>query len=427
MISCARKLDSSVVGSSGRLALSAVLMMLVSACGTGAARATVAPTAPALSSPSPTAAASTGCTAVETAPTPAAGLVESSASDFAAIGAADAPVTLLFYCDLQSPECEIFNRALDELLRSHPSDLRVIQRLYPVPESAVPSLDKSVLAAQAAIAANDQGKFWALRDMLHAQYAEWTTLSKNEFRSWLLAKAASVGLDSARFGADLESTQTAAAADELYRAAHALGISSIPTVFVNGRLQERPALSYEGLDSTIGLIALGARQFRACPPFELDPLRKYTATLHTDKGDIVFALDPINAPLAVNSFVFLAQHGWFDGTSFHRVIPGFVAQGGDPSGTGRGGPGYYFLNEITATGRFDRPGVVGMANSGPDTNGSQFFITYAPRPELDGSYTVFAHVVQGMEVVESLTPRDPLTMANPAPGDQIMSVTVEIQ
>ncbi len=343
------------------------------------------------------------------------------------MGAADAPVTLLFYCDLQSPECEIFNRALDALLQTHAANLRVIQRLYPVPESAVPSLDKSVLAAQAAIAANNQGKFWALRDMLHAQYAAWTTLSKNEFRSWLLAKAASLGLDPSRFAVDLDSEQTAAAAEDLYTSAHALGISSIPTVFVNGRLQERPALSYEGLDSTIGLIALGARQFRACPPFEIDASRSYTATLHTAKGDIVFALDPINAPLAVNSFVFLAQHGWYDGTSFHRVIPGFVAQGGDPSGTGRGGPGYYFLNEITEAGQFDRPGVVGMANSGPDTNGSQFFITYASRPELDGSYTVFAHVVKGMEVVESLTPRDPLTTTNPPPGDQILSVTVEIR
>ena len=109
------------------------------------------------------------------------------------------------------------------------------------------------------------------------------------------------------------------------------------------------------------------------------------------------------APLAVNSFVFLAKQGWFDGVTFHRVIPGFVAQTGDPSGTGKGGPGYFFKNEVSDL-RYDKPGVVGMANSGPDTNGSQFFITYAPQPSLDGSYTIFGQVIQGMDVVENLTP-----------------------
>jgi cyclophilin family peptidyl-prolyl cis-trans isomerase len=127
----------------------------------------------------------------------------------------------------------------------------------------------------------------------------------------------------------------------------------------------------------------------------------------------------------VNSFVFLARQGWFDGVTFHRVIPGFVAQAGDPSGTGTGGPGYYFANEIRTDLGFDKPGMVGMANAGPDTNGSQFFIVYAPQPKLDGSYTVFAQVIQGMDVVESLTPRDPQTSLGLPPGDKILGVTIE--
>ena len=177
--------------------------------------------------------------------------------------------------------------------------------------------------------------------------------------------------------------------------------------------------------STISLIALGTRQFKSCPPFDVDTSRQYIATLHTAKGDIVIQLLAEQAPLAVNSFVFLARKGWFDGVTFHRVIPGFVAQAGDPSGTGRGGPGYYFNNEVRTDLLFDKPGVVGMANSGPDTNGSQFFITYAPEPQLDGSYTVFGQVVSGMDVAEGLTPRDPQASTDLPPGDKILGVTIE--
>jgi cyclophilin family peptidyl-prolyl cis-trans isomerase/protein-disulfide isomerase len=354
-------------------------------------------------------------------------VLDTSGSAELSHGPADAAVTMLLYCDFQSPECEFFNRALDELLKNHSGDLRVIYRQYPVPESAVPSLDKSVAAAEAVIAAQQQGKFWEMRELLHQRYQEWVSLSKREFRAWLLREAKNIALDPARFASDLDSSATSASAKKAYEAAVALGISSIPTVFVNGQLQGRSALSYSGLDTTIGLIALGSRQFRSCPPFEIDPARQYTATLHTEKGDIVIALDPGTAPLAVNSFVFLARQGWYDGTDFFRVIPGFVAQGGDPSGTGHGGPGYFFVNEITEAARFDQPGVVGMSNLGPDTNGSQFFITFAPQPQFDGSYTVFGRVVDGMRVVESLAPRDPQTTANPPPGDKILSITVDVR
>jgi cyclophilin family peptidyl-prolyl cis-trans isomerase len=173
--------------------------------------------------------------------------------------------------------------------------------------------------------------------------------------------------------------------------------------------------------------ALQAKQFTACPPMEIDPNKTYTATLKTEKGDIVVELLPKQAPMAVNSFIFLARQGWFDGVPFHRVIPGFVAQGGDPSGSGQGGPGYQFDNEISAELKFDRPGMVGMANAGPGTNGSQFFITYAPLTHLDGGYTIFGRVVSGMEVAQMLTARDPSQGGSLPEPDKILSVVIQEQ
>jgi cyclophilin family peptidyl-prolyl cis-trans isomerase len=177
--------------------------------------------------------------------------------------------------------------------------------------------------------------------------------------------------------------------------------------------------------SVILLTMLADRQFTQCPPMTIDQTKQYVATLHTSKGDIVIELYADKAPIAVNSFIFLAKNGWFDGVTFHRVIPGFVAQAGDPSGTGYGTPGYYYRNEISPDLKFDGPGVVAMANAGADSNGSQFFITYSAQPTLDGGYTIFGHVIQGMDVATNLTPRDPSQSADLPPGDKIISVTIE--
>jgi len=367
-----------------------------------------------------------GCTAVETSPTPSTASVipPISASDYST-GPADAAITLLLYCDLQSTECEIFNRVLDQLLADHPRDLRVVHRLFPVPASALPALDKSELSAQAVMAAGTQNAAWDLRQLLHEKNAEWISLPPADFRSWILDQAAALDLDVQQFATDLDSAETRAAAQTAYEDAISLGITSIPTIFLNGRLQGRAALSYSGIESTIGLLLLAERQLRTCPPFEIDTTAQYFATLLTEKGDITIQLFADRAPLAVNSFVYLARNGWFDETTFHRVIPGFVAQGGDPSGTGHGGPGYYFDSEIYYDLLFDKPGVVALANSGPDTNGSQFFITFAPAPQLDGSYTIFGQVIDGMTVVEGLAPRDEADSAGQRPGDRIISVTIE--
>jgi cyclophilin family peptidyl-prolyl cis-trans isomerase len=168
----------------------------------------------------------------------------------------------------------------------------------------------------------------------------------------------------------------------------------------------------------------GEKSFAAAPAMIIDPQKTYTATIQTEKGNIVLELFAKDAPITTNNFVFLACHGYYDGVTFHRVIPGFVAQGGDPTGTGAGGPGYAIPDEQDNL-SFDAPGLLSMAKSGPNTTGSQFFITYAAVTRLDADFTVFGRVTSGMDVLESLTPRNPQTTPNAPPGDKILRVDIE--
>jgi cyclophilin family peptidyl-prolyl cis-trans isomerase len=156
------------------------------------------------------------------------------------------------------------------------------------------------------------------------------------------------------------------------------------------------------------------KQWNKSPEFGIDLKKKYTATLGTDKGDIVIELFADKTPLTVNNFVFLAREGFYDGTIFHRVITGFMAQGGDPTGTGRGGPGYRFADEFIPSLKHDKPGVLSMANAGPGTNGSQFFITHVPTPHLNNKHSVFGQVTAGMDVLLSIPERDPMKVNSPA-------------
>ena len=165
-------------------------------------------------------------------------------------------------------------------------------------------------------------------------------------------------------------------------------------------------------------------QFDAPPPMTIDVNKQYSATVKMARGgEFTIQLYADKAPITVNSFVFLARQGYFDGVTFHRVLEGFMAQGGDPTGTGMGGPGYEFQNEDSDL-TFDKAGVVAMANAGRDTNGSQFFITFGPTPQLNGGYTIFGQVVEGMDVVNGITRRDPDQNPN-FPGDAIESITIE--
>jgi cyclophilin family peptidyl-prolyl cis-trans isomerase len=171
------------------------------------------------------------------------------------------------------------------------------------------------------------------------------------------------------------------------------------------------------------------KQFSA-PKTVIDPAKSYTATISTDKGDIVVQLDPKIAPITVNSFVFLSCSGFYDGVTFHRVISNFVAQGGDPTGTGTGGPGYTIPDEFSDQPLFEK-GTLGMAKTAaPNSGGSQFFICYdlndSQKAALNGKYTAFGKVTAGMDVVDKLTPRDP--SKNPTtPGDKILGITVQEQ
>ena len=160
----------------------------------------------------------------------------------------------------------------------------------------------------------------------------------------------------------------------------------------------------------------------SAPTGDLDLSQNYAAHFVTERGEFDVELFAADAPLTVENFVNLARGGFYDGTTFHRVIPGFMAQGGDPTGTGRGGPGYQFGDEFGSSRRHDAPGVLSMANAGPNTNGSQFFITFGPTPHLDGKHTVFGRVTNGMDVVNALRERDPGRDANP--GDRIERIEI---
>lgn len=152
-----------------------------------------------------------------------------------------------------------------------------------------------------------------------------------------------------------------------------------------------------------------AQQWKTPPAMEIDPKKNYTAKMETNKGTIEIEFYPQYAPKTVNNFVFLARNGFYDGVVFHRVISNFVIQGGDPTGTGTGGPGYRFEDELKGNPLKHETGVLSMANAGANTNGSQFFITHSPQPHLDGKHTVFGKVTQGMDVVNAIRQGDKMT------------------
>ena len=162
------------------------------------------------------------------------------------------------------------------------------------------------------------------------------------------------------------------------------------------------------------------KQFAEPPPLTIDPNAEYTATLTTNVGTIVIELLAESAPKTVNNFVFLADDGFYDGQIFHRVIEDFMIQGGDPTGTGSAGPGYKFEDETSPTDSFDRPGLLAMANAGPNTNGSQFFITTVPTPHLSGNHTIFGEVVQGQDVALAIS-----KVAKDGQGRPEETVTIE--
>jgi len=314
---------------------------------------------------------------------------------------------------------------LVQLENEFPNDLQVVFRNFPLigtPEK--PFHDKAAISAQAAEAAGLQGKFWEMNELLMERQDEWASLTPDQFETWVNAKAGELNLDPSRFKQDLNSSAIVTKVRAAWDRGVEIGLPGTPFLLLNG-VPYTSGLDYSTLSAVIKLTMMQARQYTDCPPMVIDPAKQYFATLKTVKGDIVIELFADKAPLAVNNFVFLARHGWYDGVTFHRVLPGFVAQAGDPSGTGYGGPGYAFQNETSSGLNFDTAGLVAMANAGADSNGSQFFITYAPETQLNGGYTIFGRVISGMDVATSLTARDPSQNTDLPPGDEIITITIE--
>jgi cyclophilin family peptidyl-prolyl cis-trans isomerase/protein-disulfide isomerase len=373
------------------------------------------------------------------------------------MGPADAVVTIIEYSDFQCPYCVKLEKNLQDLQAAYPDDVQLVFRYYPLK-----SHDKSILSAQATEAAGlqDLKYFSIMKDLLFEKQADWTNLSDRSFKSWLEKEAAAMGLDVDRFMQDLENPEITAWLEAL-QAQEIPALEGTPFIVINGgaykgfwdvdslklivetykemaaeigrdRLAGYPSIPMtdpaalrEALDQYRSVEeVLIAQTFAECPPEVIDPEKQYRATIVTDKGNIVMQLYPEAAPFAVNNFVFLANQGWYDNIIFHRVLPGFIAQAGDPSGLGWGGPGYAFSDEISLL-DFDQPGMVAMANSGPNTNGSQFFITDKELPKLYGSYTIFGQVIEGMDVVRALTPRDPGVEGEMPAGDVISTILIE--
>ena len=338
-------------------------------------------------------------------------------------GPEDAAITIVEYADFQCPYCSVASQNLQTLMDMYPDDVRVVYRHFPLASIH----DKAIPAAQAVEAAGVQSEdaFWAFHDLLYQTQSAWSEYSVEDFAAWVVEVAAELGLDPVQFEADYNSEAIVTMAEASWIDGQALGIPGTPFIKINS-LYDAEA-DPQMLAAYVELIKIEEMQFTSCPPLTIDQEATYLATVETEQGSFVMELFADQAPLAVNSFVYLAENGWFDGITFHRVLPGFVAQTGDPSGTGYGNPGYRFSIEASAELVFDRPGLVAMANSGPDSNGSQFFITYAPAPNLNGGYTIFGEVVEGMDVVQTITPRDPQQGADLPPGDLIISVTIEKQ
>jgi cyclophilin family peptidyl-prolyl cis-trans isomerase/protein-disulfide isomerase len=337
-------------------------------------------------------------------------------------GPAEAPITLLLYSDFHCKACADLALVLDRLQTLHSDDIRVVFRDFPL----LTLRDKSALAAQAAASADEQGRFWEMHDLLFARYDEWSVLSPEQFSSWLVRAAPDAGVDAATLSSDLQTRRFEPSVADAYNQAVASGIPGAPYLFFNRDLFMLP-LTLEYLEARVRLKLLEGRQFTAYPPMSLVPGADYRARLRLNSGEIVLDLYEDSAPLAVNSFVFLAENDWFDGTPFYRVVRGQYVEAGDPSGTGFGTPGYAYGLETTPARTFDRPGVVGVASDDPSAFGSRFFISLAPLPLFDPARTVLGQVTSGLDRLDALAARDPLTDLLLDPEAVILDVIIEVR
>ncbi|MGZ9234129.1 MAG: peptidylprolyl isomerase [Anaerolineales bacterium] len=395
-----------------------LLVFLTSCASPPSSPVTAAPAVPSVFIATPPA-----CIAINTAPTPgpdAPSLFPPENEKDHIRGAEEPIVTIIEYSDYQDVRSGAFAEIVHQLLEEHPKEVRVISRMFPL----MSINDKAALAAQAAEAAGEQDKFWEMDRLLYSQQENWVSLSVEDFEQWLGAQVSALGMDVDQFQTDLKREDIVARVQDAWDLGQKMGIPGTPLILINGQIYGGPR-DYNSFNDIIQLIAFGERQFKSCPAVTVQPDKQYIATLHTEKGDVVIQLFAREAPMTVNSFLFLARNGWYDHITFHRVIPDLFAQTGDPSGTGKGNPGYYIITEINPSLTFDRPGFVAMVNSGPDTSGSQFFVTFSPTPQFNGQYTIFGEVLSGMDVLKRLTPRDAQPGTDTPPGDGLINITIE--
>ena len=338
------------------------------------------------------------------------------------MGPEDAAVTIIVYTDIQCPACAYYHPAYEALYEAHAEDTRLVIRHFP--------LDYHANAQVAAQAAESIGLLNGFEDMnsfitdMFANQADWQEKEAADFLAYVTDIATSqFEIEAADFEEMLTSQTVIDNISDDFNGG--LGfITGTPWIMINGiPLMYMPVGSFE--EAYQFALAVPEIQYDACPEMTIDLEKQYFATVETTKGSFVMELLPQSAPFTVNSFVFLANDGYYDGVPFHRVIPEFVAQAGDFTGTGIFGPGYEYDIEIDPNLSYDQAGVVGMANSGSDKNGSQFFITYSAQQSLDGGYTIFGNVTEGMDVVEALQAIGTENDAEGVQPDFILSVSIE--
>jgi cyclophilin family peptidyl-prolyl cis-trans isomerase/protein-disulfide isomerase len=335
-------------------------------------------------------------------------------------GRADAPVVLVEYGDFQGEGSYLLAPILALLLEDHPEDLRLVFRPYPLWSLH----DKAFLAGQAAQAAGAQGRFWEMHDLLFGRWQDWVDLTPEAFLGWLVNAAEELGMEPDRFRQAIESGEFADEMQQAINHAAAAGLPGTPVLYLNGTLfGTTPSLV--NLEAAIRLELLASEQFDAYPPLTIDPEATYIAHLRFNLGEVSVQLYADVAPLAVNSFIFLAESGWYNGNSVYRVVPGMLVETGDPSSTGLGGPGYFFETEVDALVDFDSPGMVAMSIASPDTNGSRFFISLAPLHQLDGTRSIFGRVLEGLDLLQVLEARDALTDILDPPQATLIEVEIE--
>lgn len=380
--------------------------LLIASCGPAA---TPAPTATASASRTPirlgptSTASSTPTRSATLSPTATLAPLPTVAPDEPALGPEDAAVELLLYIDYDCDPCLEMARTLTAAQQRHSDRVRLVVRPFPL----VRVNDKAVLAASAVISAAEQRAFWIMHDHLVSERPSWRELTPAEFATWLGQTAPDLGLDAEKFRNDLRSEAMINRVRSAYERTLAAGIPGAPFLLIDRQpylLGPEPT----NIEAVLRLSLLESRQYDSEPPITIDSEASYSGLLILPQGEVRLQLYPGLAPRAVNSFRFLADQGWYDGSGFHRVVPGRLAEAGDPSLTGLGHAGYHFPLEIQPGLRFNQAGRVALDNDGPDTNSARFFITMDELPALDGSYTIFGTVTQGLDLIRGLESREPI-------------------